>query len=350
MSDTSRFQVGVTPDFYVDAKGRFEQALARKLDGVAGLGYGSMPAQPEKRATPEALNRFDAIFCLSLRVDAASLEGVERTAVIARWGVGYDTIDVDALTAADVALAITPNAVRRPVAEAILAFAFALSKNVRAQDRITRAGGWRADLPSMGVCLGGKTLGSVGCGNIGQEMFRLAGSLGFSRFVAYDPYARPEAARELGVDLVSLDQVFAESDYVAVNTLLNAKTRGLIGQAQFDLMKPTAYFINTARGPIVDEAALIRTMQEGKIAGAGIDVFEQEPPAKDHPLFALDNVLVAPHALAWTEEIVRDNGLEACDNILAVFRGEAPPGVVNREVLDRPGFQAKLASFREANA
>ena len=347
MSKGSSFRVGVTPDFYVDAEGRFEQALSAKLDGVAGLEYGSMPPQPGKQATAEALNQFDAVFCLSLKIDEAALQGVDRTAVIARWGVGYDTIDTAALTAADVALAITPNGVRRPVAEAILAFIFALSKNVRTQDRITRAGGWRAELPSMGVCVGGKTLGSVGCGNIAQELFRLAQSLGFERFLAYDPFVDQETVRGLGVELVALDALFAESDYVAVNTLLNQKTRGLVGQAQFDLMKPTAYFINTARGPIVDEAALIRTMQQGKIAGAGIDVFEQEPPAKDHPLFALDNVLVAPHALAWTQEIVRDNGLEACDNILAVFRGEHPPGIVNREVLDRPGFQAKLARYRQ---
>jgi len=346
MSSLAPFQVGVTPDFYVDAEGRFEQALAQKLDGVSGLEYGSMPPQPGKQATAEALNQFDAIFCLSLRVDEASLRSVDRTAVIARWGVGYDTIDTEALTQADIALAITPNAVRRPVAEAILAFVFALSKNVRTQDQVTRAGGWRAQLPSMGVCIGGKTLGSVGCGNIGQELFRLAQSLGFERFLAYDPYVDPASVRDLGVELVSLDTLFAESDYVAVNTLLNEKTRGLVGQAQFDRMKPSAYFINTARGPIVDEAALIRTMQAGKIAGAGIDVFEQEPPAKDNPLFELDNVLVAPHALAWTDEIVRDNGLEACDNILAVFRGEHPPGIVNREVLNRPGFQAKLAQRR----
>jgi phosphoglycerate dehydrogenase-like enzyme len=340
----------VTPDFYVDAKGSFEAALETKLDGVPGLEWATMPPQPDCIGTPDAVGRFDAIFCLKLTLDANALAGVERTALIARWGVGYDTIDTAALTAADIALAITPSAVRRPVAEGILTMIFAVSKNLRIQDQITRSGKWRGELPRFGVCVGGRTLGSVGCGNIGSEMFRLAASLGFGRFIAHDPYADPERARKLGVELVDLDTVFRESDYVAINTLLNDQTRGMIGEEHFRAMKPTAYFINTARGPIVQEQALVRACREGWIAGAGIDVFEHEPPGAGHALFELDNVTLAPHGIAWTEETVRDNGLEACDNILAVFHGEAPPGIVNREVLERPGFQAKLARYRERHS
>jgi len=123
----------------------------------------------------------------------------------------------------------------------------------------------------------------------------------------------------------------------------------MIREEQFRMMKPTAYFINTARGPIVDQAALTRALREHWIAGAGIDVFEQEPVAKDDPLLQLDNVILAPHGLAWTQEIARDNGLEACDNIIAISKGEVPLSVVNREVLSRPGFQAKLAAFRASH-
>jgi phosphoglycerate dehydrogenase-like enzyme len=133
---------------------------------------------------------------------------------------------------------------------------------------------------------------------------------------------------------------------VSVNTLLNAQTRGIVGERQFSLMKPSAYFINTARGPIVDHAALVRALRERKIVGAGIDVFPVEPPPKDDPLFELDNCIVSPHALAWTEEIMRDNGDEASRNVLAISRGELPGGIVNREVVDRPGFQRKLARYR----
>ena len=336
----SVFRVGVTRSFYTDAKGRFEAALEQKLAGVDGLEWSAMPT--------DLVGDYDAIFALSLTLGAEELAGVERTAVVARWGVGYDTIDTDALTEADIALAITPNAVRRPVAEGALALIFAAAKNLRVQDKAVREGRWRGGLPRMGVCLGGRTLGSVGLGNIGKEMFRLASALGFARFLACDPYAGPEEAKALGVELVDLDTLFAESDFVTVNTLLNKETRGLVGEAQFARMKPSAFFVNTSRGPIVDEAALIRALKEERIAGAGIDVFEQEPVDKDNPLLAMDNVMLAPHAVAWTDEIVRDNGLEACDNILAVFRGEAPPGIVNRAVLERPGFQRKLERYREA--
>src|SRR6185295_9943801 len=156
------------------------------------------------------------------------------------------------------------------------------------------------------------------------------------RFLATDPYVGAESARAAGVDLVPLDQLLRESDYVAVNTLLNESTRGMIGEGQFRMMKPSAYFINTSRGPIVDQQALARALQEKWIAGAGIDVFEKEPVDPADPLLQLDNVILAPHGLAWTEELARDNGLEACDHILSVARGEVPAGLVNSEVLARP--------------
>jgi phosphoglycerate dehydrogenase-like enzyme len=267
--------------------------------------------------------------------------------LVARWGVGYDMIDVPALTDAGVALAITPNAVKRPVAEAILTFIFALSKDLREQDNIIRSGKWRGSLRRLGLGIEEKVLGSVGCGNIAREMFRLSKSLGFGRFLAYDPYADTAAAHELGVDLVPLEQVLKESDYVTINTLLNQSTRGMIGAAQLAIMKPTAFLINTARGPIVDQKALTAALTERRIAGAGLDVFEKEPIEPDDPLLSMDNVLLSPHALAWTEEIVRDNGLEACDHILSVARGEIPDGIVNREVTEHPAFRAKLKRYAE---
>jgi phosphoglycerate dehydrogenase-like enzyme len=343
------FRVGITPDFYTDVKGRFEAAVEQKLGNVPGLDCVAMPPQAEKTATPEALSEFDAILALALRITAESLRGVERPVLIARWGVGYDMIDVPALTEANIVLAITPNAVKRPVAEAILTLIFALSKNLPEQDRTVRRGQWRGELSRLGVAVGGRTLGSVGYGNIAREMFRLAASLGFGRFIAYDPYVSSETARSCAVELVSLEQVLRESDYVAVNTPLNESTRSLIGEPQFRMMRPSAYFINTARGAIVDQQALTRALREKWIAGAGIDVFEKEPVAPNDPLLQLDNVILAPHGLAWTEELARDNSLEACDHILSVARGGVPDGVVNREVLDRPGFQQKLKAHRAQN-
>ena len=340
------FRIGITPDFYTDAKGLFERELEQMLAGVEGVEYAPMPPQPGKTATRETLDQFDGILALSLRFTAESLEGVKRLAVVARWGVGYDKIDVAALTEADVALAITPNAVKRPVAEAILTLIFALSKNLLLQDRVTRAGLWRQGLPVFGYDLPGRVLGSVGCGNIAREMFRLARPLGFGRLIACDPFVRAEDVSSLGIELVDIETVFRESDYVTVNVPLNEQTRGLIGEPHFRRMKATAFFINTARGAIVEHEALVRALREKWIRGAGIDVFPAEPPPKDDPLLALDNVILAPHALAWTEELMRDNTLEACRNLLAAARGEPPESIVNREVLARPGFQKKLARFQ----
>jgi phosphoglycerate dehydrogenase-like enzyme len=140
--------------------------------------------------------------------------------------------------------------------------------------------------------------------------------------------------------------VLAASDFLAINCFLSAGTRGLIGAAQLRRMKPTAYLINTARGPIVSEADLAVALRERWIAGAGLDVFEREPLPPDSPLRELDNVILTPHGLAWTEELAHDNGVEACDNILAIARGEVPGTIVNSEVIKRPGFHAKLARYR----
>jgi phosphoglycerate dehydrogenase-like enzyme len=340
------FRVGITPDFYTDAKGRFESAVEAKLNGIVETE--PMPPQPGKIATPDALRRFDALFSLGLKIGAGSLAGVERLTVVARWGVGYDMIDVDALTASDIALAITPGAVRRPVAEAVFTLLFSLTTNLLQQDRTVREGKWRGDLPRLGRNIRGRVLGSLGCGNIAQEMFSMARSLGFSRLIAADPYVDPSAPARLGVEIVSFDDLIAQSDYLAVNCFLSAATRGIIGEAELRRMKPTAFLINTARGPIVQEAALIRALEERWIAGAGLDVFEIEPLPAGSRLRELDNVVLAPHGLAWTEELVRDNGMEACDNILAVASGNVPASVVNKEVLSRPAFQAKLARWRKA--
>lgn len=335
--------VGVTGDFLTDAKGRFERHLEAKLNATP---WEMMPTPPGNRATPELLDRYDAILSLGLKIDESSVAGVERFGLVARWGVGYDMIDTEALTRAGVALAITPGAVRRPVAEAILTFIFALTTNLLLQDRLVRAGGWRGQLPKLGHNLPGRTLGSLGCGNIAQELFRKSRSLGFGRMIAHDPFVSADVASELGVELVGMEELFAQSDFLSISTPLNAQTRGMVNDRWLRKMKPDAYLINTARGPIVDEAALIRVLREGRIAGAGLDVFETEPLPDGSPLREMDNVILAPHGLAWTEETARDNTLEACGNILSFLGGTAPASVVNKDVLKSETFEAKLRRSR----
>jgi phosphoglycerate dehydrogenase-like enzyme len=176
-------------------------------------------------------------------------------------------------------------------------------------------------------------------------MFRLAAPLGFARLIACDPYVSVQDAAALGVELVDMDTLFRESDIVTVNTFLSAQTRGLVNERLFRLMKPTAFFINTARGPIVDHDALVRALRERWITAAAIDVFPVEPTPKDDPIFALENVIVTPHAMAWTHETMRDMGAEACESVLSVARGADPAGIVNRDVLSRPGFRKKLERY-----
>ena len=340
------FHVGITSDFYTDAKGKFESILETKFSHIPNITVAPIPARPDNIALLEDIDQFDAIFALATKFTAQSVANAKRLALISRWGVGYDMIDVPALTEAGIALAITPGAVRRPVAEAILALLFALTTNLVIQDKLVRQGGWRGQLPSLGRNMKGRVLGSVGCGNIAGELFSMSRSLGFGRLIAHDPFITTAQAAALGVELVPLEEVFAQSDFVTINLPLSAPTKGLIGFELLRKMKPTAYLINTSRGPIVNEADLVFVLEQRMIAGAGLDVFEQEPLPASSKLHKLDNVILAPHALAWTEELARDNSMEACDNILMLHSGQVPASLVNREVTAQPQFQMKLEAFR----
>ena len=183
----------------------------------------------------------------------------------------------------------------------------------------------------------------MGLGGIGGKLIDLLRGFGMNPPLAFDPFVTHERAAQLGATLVSLEELLAQSDFVSVNCPLTEGTRNLIGADLLALMKPTAYLINTARGGIVNEAALTEVLRERRIAGAAIDVYETEPVNADNPLFALDNVLLAPHCIAWTDELFRDLGHMAAQIAVDIANGKQPPGIINREVLDRPGFQKKLA-------
>ncbi len=294
----------------------------------------------------DQLEDFDALILLAHRFDATSVPKSGRLAVVARFGVGYDTVDVAACTANDIALAITPDGVRRPVAVSIITLILALTGKMMVKDKLARQGGpgFAARGQHMGVGLVGKTLGSLGVGNIGAEMFRLAKPFDMN-FIAHDPFADKGVAAELGIEFVSLEDLFRRSDILCVNCPLTPETHHIVNAERLALMKPTAYFINTARGPIVDQKALTRVLQENRIAGAGLDVFEQEPTDPDDPLLKLDNLIAAPHALCWTDQCFAGNGAADIRAVLDVMKGQVPRGVVNREVLETDGFKAKLAGF-----
>ena len=341
-----QLRVGLTCDFATDGAGLLDEVLPQVFGGVRGLLYETMPSCGPAVA-PDQLNRYDAVVALLVPFTMDSLAGVERPAVIARWGVGYDMIDVQACTSHDIALCITPGAVRRPVAEAVVTLMLSLAKQLVIKDRLIRAGRWSEKTRYVGRGLQGRVLGCIGMGNIGRELLRLLAPFGMAQPLVFDPYITEEQARAAGGSLVGLDTLLREADFVTVNCPLTPETRRLIGARELALMKPTSYLINTARGPIVDQAALTQALQAGRIAGAALDVFEHEPIAPNDPLLLLENVILTPHAIAWTEELARDNGLLACRSVLSVLQGHVPAGVVNREVLDRAGFVAKLEMLRE---
>jgi phosphoglycerate dehydrogenase-like enzyme len=304
---------------------------------------GAMPAA--------ALKDHDALILLVPKFGPQSITPGGRLGVVARFGVGYDSVDVPACTASDIALCITPDGVRRPVAVSILTFIFALTGKLLVKDRITRQGpdGFNTRAQHMGVGLVGRTLGSIGIGNIGAELFRLAKPFDF-RFMAHDPFADTALAKALGIELVPLERLFREADILCVNCPLTPETKHIVNAERLALMKPTAYLVNTSRGPTVDQKALTKALQERRIAGAGLDVFEQEPVPADEPLLKLDNVIVAPHALCWTDQCFAGNGAADVKAVLDYMHGRVPAGIVNRAVAASPGWLKRLEANRKAFA
>lgn len=339
MSD--QFRVGVTRDFLkTDGTLGFGDIGLSLLDDAPGVTWEFMQSSSGE-LTADEIRGYDALLVLAPRISAATLAGADRLAVIARFGVGYDNVDVAACTQHDVLLTITPDGVRTPVAVSALAMLLSLTHKIVQKDRITREGRWSEKLDYMGMGLTGRTLGIVGFGNIGRELSQLSRAFGM-RHVVYDPYTTDEQARAAGVERLELDDLLTESDFVVLCCALSPETHHLINTDRLARMKSTAYLINVARGPIVDQAALTVALWDRRIAGAALDVFEREPIDPQDPLLKLDNVLLAPHAVCWTDELFLGVGRDACRSILDVAVGRAPKHVVNREALERDGVRRKL--------
>jgi len=333
----NKFRIGISRTV-LDSAGKtiFDPAALALIEG-SDIEWEYL-ARADPDVTPQIAQSYDALCVMLGRVTRATFAGGgHRLKLIARFGVGYDTIDVPACTENGVLVAIAPDGVRRPVATTVITFMLALAQKLLIKDRLTREGRWADKLNHMGMGLTGRVLGAIGLGNIGAEVFRLARPFGL-RHLACDPYASADLARELDVELCDLDTLLAASDFVSVNCPLSEATRGLIGARELSLMKPTAYLINTARGPIVQERALYEALAGGRIAGAGLDVFEVEPAAAENPLFALDNVIVTPHGLCFTDECLTGLARSAFGAARAAAVGRVPDHLVNPEALAHPAL------------
>jgi len=270
----------------------------------------------------------DAIFLALKKIDEEILDAAPKLKIVARYGVGYDNVDVEACTKRGVYVTITPGVLSDAVADLALAFMLCLSRNIIEADKYTREKWARnEDKLRLGFDLKGKVCGIVGLGRIGFQVAKRVHGFGM-RILYYDIVRNEEAERLFGAKLVSLDELLRESDYVTIHVFLNEKTRGMIGRRELSLMKKSAYIINTARGAVIDQTALVEFLKEKKIAGAGLDVFEKEPISLDDPLLKLDNVVLAPHMGSATVETRRAMARTAIKNIMAVLKGEVPPNPV----------------------
>ena len=276
----------------------------------------------------------DAILCLLTdKIDAQVMDSATGARIFANYAVGYDNIDVPEATKKGILITNTSGVLTETTADLAWALLMATARRVVEADRFTRAGkfkGWGPML-LLGVDVWGKTLGLVGAGRIGSAMARR--SVGFKMNLLYhDPYSNRELEEELGVKKADLDTLLKESDFISIHVPLTQETHHLIGEREFSLMKHSAHLINTSRGPVVDEEALVQALQNRRIAGAGLDVYEHEPQLTPG-LTELDNVVVVPHIASASTETRTKMAIIAAQSITDFFEGLRPAHCVNPEVL-----------------
>lgn len=277
-----------------------------------------------------------AIVRYPAKLRANVLRAARRLRIASTSGRGTDSIDIGEATEQGIAVVNNPGLGKVPVSEHTLALILDLAKEVTRDDVRARRGrleGWDDRHLSRRLELEGRTLGVIGFGSIGREVARKCAAAFNMRVLAYDPYVSSADAAALGVTLVpELGQLLRESDVVTCHPELNPESRGMIGEAELRQMQPHAIFVNTSRGPIVQQAALVRALTEGWIRGAALDVYEAEPPVVDSPLYGLDNLIVTPHTAGLTADARRELALSAATQVLQALNGERPAHLVNPEV------------------
>ncbi len=320
----------ITPEALVNADGPhidllkdagFEIAFPKNAQFARGLS--------SQQESIQELSVADALVAGSEHLTANIIDALPKLRVIARNGVGYDRVDVAAATARNIVVTITPTAVHEAAAEHALALLFAVSKNIVGGDRATRAGQW----PREGIePIRGKTIGILGLGRIGRSTATRSAALGMN-VIAHDVFPDQAFAKQHNIELVDFDTLIKRSDVFSIHCPVTAETRGIINRDVLQKMKPSAILINTARGAIVNEADLITALQSGWIQAAGLDVYQQEPPAKDNPLFQLDNVVLTPHSAGADSLAMRNMAIESASCVIRLHQGQWPgDAVINKEL------------------
>jgi glyoxylate reductase len=283
----------------------------------------------------EIIHEFDGILATGIGMDAELIRAAGNLKIISVYGAGYDSIDVDEASRQNILVANAPESVTESTAELAFGLMLATARNIAARDRWLRInpGSRWGMMMNEGQSLYGKTLGIVGLGRIGKAVARRGLASGMKVFYFNRNRLDREEEKALGVDYLPLDQLLEVSDVVSLHTPLTPETRHLIGEEQLARMKKSAYLINTARGEVVDEKALIRHLEQGSLAGAGLDVFENEPHIPQE-LLEMDNVVMTPHIGTATHEVRLEMTREACQNIIDFFDGKMPASAINPQVFE----------------
>ena len=287
-----------------------------------------------------AAQEADALLVIFAKITRKVLENLPNLKVVVRYGIGYDTIDVTATTDSGVLLVNIPDFCLDEVSDHAIALTLACARKLINLNQETHNGQWvESQLILTKVpALYDQTIGIVGCGKIGRLVATKAHCFGL-RTIGYDPYVDEGAAKNTGITLVPLDVLLKESDYITIHTLLNEETWHLIGEHELSLMKPTSYIINTARGSVIDELALISALEKGAIAGAALDVFEQEPINADNPLLSMSNVIITPHCAGSSKAAATRLKLSVAQEASRVLKGLWPKNVVNKSVKPRANLK-----------
>jgi len=267
-------------------------------------------------------------------VTRSVISRLERCRIVSRYGVGVDNIDIEAATEHGIMVANVPDYCVEEVSDQAAALLLACARRVASRDADVRAGAWDIGAAEPLYRIAGKVLGLVGYGKIARATHRKLGGFNFARTLVFDPFVDDDAIREAGGEKVELDVLCAEADFISVHAPLSEATRHMIGEAQFALMKPTTVIVNTSRGGLIDTDALVEALSAGKIRGAGLDVYEEEPPAKDHALLTLKNVVLSDHVSWYSEESQIELQTKAATNVAQALRGEPVPNLLNP---DAPG-------------
>ena len=320
MNDTGTLRVVVIDGGYESYE------TEEKILSPYGARVEVQPCDRDAQRVRAAVVGADAVLVRESPVDAAAMDLMPRCRAIVRYGIGVDNIDLRAARERRIYVANVPDYGSEEVSDHALALLLAVVRRIAARDRAVRAGAWNLARTEKMYRVAGRTLGLVGYGRIARSFARKMRGIGIERVLACDPSAEPDA----GTEMVPLEKLCREADFISIHAPLMPQTRHLIDADRIALMKPTAVIVNTARGALIDEQALAAALRAGRIFGAGIDVYENEPPARDNPLFELDNVVLSDHTGWYSEESVAELQHKAAQELARVLRGEAPRNWLNR--------------------